>query len=92
MIVTKTGNDTNIVSKEVAETGIDFNDMSIYEPGSKITIPLTKPDFHLTQPCFRDLRKHVKKNPGWDLQRVALSEDEKKAVGNDCIIFTFTCM
>jgi len=28
------------------------------------------PNFHLTQACFRDLKKHVVKNSGWDLKRV----------------------
>jgi hypothetical protein len=39
--------------------GVDFSDLTLYEPGNKITIPLTMPHFHLTQPCFRDLKKHV---------------------------------
>ena len=39
------------------EFGVDFSDLSIYEPGSKITVRLTNPSFHLTQPCFRDLKK-----------------------------------
>ena len=39
------------------EFGVDFSDLSIYEPGTKITVRLTNPSFHLTQPCFRDLKK-----------------------------------
>ena len=39
------------------EFGVDFSDLDIYEPGTKITVRLTNPSFHLTQPCFRDLKK-----------------------------------
>lgn len=45
------GNDNKKVSKTEVESGVDFNDMSLYQPGSKITLELTKPNFHLTQPC-----------------------------------------
>eukprot|EP00984_Skeletonema_dohrnii_P000979 scaffold316_cov122-Skeletonema_dohrnii-CCMP3373.AAC.11 len=58
--------------------GVDFSDLSLYEPGEKITIPLTMPNFHLTQACFRDLKKHVVKNSGWDLKRVECTEKQKK--------------
>ena len=61
----------------VQQFDIDFKDLSLYEPGNKITIHLTMPNFHLTGPCFRDLKKHVKKSPGWDLKRIACSEAEK---------------
>ena len=53
MNVDKMGNDLNKVSKAEVEADIDFNDMTLYEPGNKVTIPLTRPDYHLTQPCFR---------------------------------------
>ena len=52
--------------------------MSLYEPGNKIVIPLTLPSFHLTQPCFRDLKKHVQKSSGWELKRSVCSAEEKK--------------
>lgn len=79
------GNDTangkkeKKASKKSKENEIDFNDMTLYEPGNTIKVPLAMPNHHLTQPCYRDLRKHVKKNPGWDTHRVALSDAEKKA-------------
>jgi len=53
MNVDKMGNDLTKVSKAEVEADIDFNDMTLYEPGNKVTIPLTRPDYHLTQPCFR---------------------------------------
>lgn len=89
--VDQLGNDTTKISKVEVETGIDFSDMSLYEPGNIITIPLTKPNHHLTQPCYRDLRKHVKKNPGWDLKRIAISEEEKKSFKKPKITRTSTC-
>jgi len=53
MNVDKMGNDLNKVSKAEVDADIDFDDMTLYEPGGKVTIPLTRPDYHLTQPCFR---------------------------------------
>ena len=53
MNVDKMGNDLSKTSKAEVEADIDFNDMTLYEPGNKVTIPLTRPDYHLTQPCFR---------------------------------------
>jgi len=58
--------------------GVDFSDLTLFEPGNKIEVPLTLPTFHLTQPCFRDLKKHVVKSTGWDLKRIACTEQEKK--------------
>ena len=66
------------VGDKTLQFGIDFSDLTLYEPGNKITIPLTMPHFHLTQPCFRDLKKHVVKSTGWDLKRVACTDAEKK--------------
>lgn len=46
-------------SKKSKESEFDFNDMSLYEPGNTITIPLSKPDHHLTQPCYRGTCSYV---------------------------------
>ena len=50
------GTSLNIVpfagmAQEIAN--IDLADMSIYEPGRKIIIPLSLPNLHLTAPCYR---------------------------------------
>mmetsp|Transcript_13492 Transcript_13492/g.19213 ORF Transcript_13492/g.19213 Transcript_13492/m.19213 type:complete len:329 (+) Transcript_13492:63-1049(+) len=66
------------VGEKYLQFGVDFSDLSLFEPGNKITIPLTLPNFHLTQPCFRDLKKHVVKSSGWDLKRVVCTPAEKK--------------
>ena len=42
-----------VEKKDLGESGIDFAEKSLYEPGSKIVIPLAKPNFHLAGPCFR---------------------------------------
>ena len=65
-------------SDKKLQFGVDFSDLSLYEPGNKIVIPLTMPNFHLTQPCFRDLKKHVIKSSGWELKRVVCTNEEKK--------------
>ena len=67
----------NVGDKKL-QFGVDFSDLSLYEPGNKIVIPLTLPNFHLTQPCFRDLKKHVTKSSGWELKRVVCTNEEKK--------------
>eukprot|EP01083_Nonionella_stella_P160624 525279_1 len=51
------------------ETGLNLADPNLLLPGSKICFPLSKPNLHLTGPCYRDLRKHVKANPNWDIKR-----------------------
>ncbi len=66
------------VGEKYLQFGVDFSDLSLFEPGNKITIPLTLPNFHLTQPCFRDLKKHVIKSSGWELKRVVCTPAEKK--------------
>lgn len=66
------------VTDKALQFGVDFSDLSLFEPANKITIPLTLPSFHLTQPCFRDLKKHVKESSGWDLKRVVCTPAEKK--------------
>jgi len=42
------------------EAQLKLAGMSMYQPGCKIIIPLAKLNLHLTGPCYRDLRKHVK--------------------------------
>ncbi len=66
------------VTDKALQFGVDFSDLSLFEPANKITIPLTLPSFHITQPCFRDLKKHVKESSGWDLKRVVCTPAEKK--------------
>lgn len=60
------------------EVGMNLADMTLFAPGSKITIPLTSPAHHLTSPCYRDLRKHIKKCAGWDVKRIAATPEQKK--------------
>jgi len=60
------------------EAPLNLADMSMYQPGCKIIIPLTKPNLHLTGPCYRDLRKHVKSHANWDVQRTAATPQEKR--------------
>jgi hypothetical protein len=53
--------------------------MSLYTtPGMKIIIPLTVPNEHLTAPRYRDLRKHVKDHPNWDVKRVVATPAQKQ--------------
>lgn len=35
------------------DNDLDQSNVSLYKPGSKIIIPLAKPNFHLTQQCYR---------------------------------------
>jgi len=35
------------------DNDLDLSDVCLYKPGSKIIIPLAKPNFHLTQQCYR---------------------------------------
>ena len=54
--------------------------MSLYNPGEKISIPFSKPDFHLTGPCYRDFRRHIKQFPSWGVQRIAATTKERRKV------------
>ena len=38
---------------------------------------LLDPSCHLTGPCFRDFKKHVKTRPGWDAKQRRATEQEK---------------
>ena len=83
------GNDNKKVSKTEVESGVDFNDMSLYQPGSKITLELTKPNFHLTQPCceytdfFVRIAQSVKKTDNFvytNLQQSATFESMSRRI------------
>lgn len=60
------------------ETPLNLADVSLFQPGIKIVIPLTKPNLHLTGPCYRDLRKHVHNYANWDVRRTAATEHQKQ--------------
>lgn len=68
-------------STKMEETDIDIDlaDMNLYKSGKKIIIPFTTPKHHLTAPCYRDLRKHIKAHAGWDIQRIAATPQQKRA-------------
>ena len=71
------GRDAN--HEEYEKHHLDLADMSLYTtPGKKIIIPLTVPNEHLTAPCYRDLRKHVKDHPHWDVKRVVATPAQKQ--------------
>ncbi|KAL7517815.1 hypothetical protein ACHAWX_002703 [Stephanocyclus meneghinianus] len=58
---------------------VDLTDLGIYRTGEKIVIPLTKPNEHLTGPCWRaDFSRAVRKYEGWDVKRIAATPQEKK--------------
>jgi hypothetical protein len=72
-----TGRDAN--HEEYEKHHLDLADMSLYNtPGKKIIIPLTVPNEHLTAPCYRDLRKHVKEHTNWDVKRVVATPAQKQ--------------
>lgn len=58
---------------------IDLSDMTLYQPGQNIIIPLTTPEFHMTAPCYRDLRKYIKAHAGWDAQRIVATLQQRTA-------------
>lgn len=64
-------------AKSEDETGVDLADMSLFKPGQKIIILLTEPNHHLTGPCYRDLRKHIKRYAGWDTKRITATHEEE---------------
>jgi hypothetical protein len=52
----------------------------LYTPGNKIVLPITKPDCHLTGPCWRDFSRHVRSLDGgacWNVKRIAATAQEK---------------
>lgn len=59
---------------------MDLTDMSLYNPGEKISIPFSKPDFHLTGPCYRDFRRHINQFPSWSVKRIAATTKERRKV------------
>ena len=51
---------------------------SLYIPGNKIVIPLTKPNCHLTAPCWRDFGRAVRQHEGWNVKRIAATPEQKR--------------
>lgn len=46
-------------------------------PSRASTFPLLTPDQHLTNPCFRDFKKHVARSIGWTAKRRKATTVEK---------------
>ena len=63
--------------EEEAATAVDVMD-SLYEPGTKMVIPLLEPNCHLTGPCWRDFSRAVRDHAGWDVKRIEATPEEKK--------------
>lgn len=61
-----------------SEDEVDLTDISLYKPGNKIVVPLTKPNLHLTAPCWRDFSRAVRQNEGWDVKRIAATVQQKE--------------
>ena len=57
--------------------GVDLANLNLFQPGKKIIIPFSKPNHHLTQPCYRDLHQYIKRHTGWDIRRVAATPMQK---------------
>jgi hypothetical protein len=53
----------------------------LYTPGYKIILPITKPNLHLTAPCWRDFSRRVRSldDGAWNVKRIAATAQEKKA-------------
>lgn len=43
-----------------------------------VQFELLTPDVHLTQPCFRDYKKHVLRHAGWSTQRIQATPEQRK--------------
>ena len=50
-------------------------------PTAPVTMQLLEPSTHLTQPCWRDFKKHVERYQGWSAKRRAASNAEKQQHG-----------
>ena len=50
-------------------------------PAAPTTYELLKPSTHLTQPCWRDLKKHIACHAGWSAKRRQATEAEKRQSG-----------
>ena len=50
-------------------------------PAAATTYELLKPSTHLTQPCWRDVKKYIVSHPGWSAKRRQATEAEKRQHG-----------
>ena len=41
------------INVKTEDARLNLADMNVLQPGTKLTIPLTKPNLHLTGPCYR---------------------------------------
>ncbi|KAL3777540.1 hypothetical protein ACHAWO_005959 [Cyclotella atomus] len=57
---------------------VDYSELAIDSLGSKIAIPLLKPNVHLTAPCWRDFARAVRKNERWNVKRIVATPVEKQ--------------
>ena len=77
---TTRGRDDRPHTKKATTTEeVDLTKDSLYKPGNKIVIPLTKLGFHLTAPCWRDFGRAVRSHPGWNVKRIVPNPKSKKA-------------
>ena len=44
------------INVKTEDARLNLADMNVLQPGTKLTIPLTKPNLHLTGPCYRGKR------------------------------------
>ena len=51
------------------------------KPAAATTYELLKPSTHLTQPCWRDVKKYIVSHPGWSAKRRQATEAEKRQHG-----------
>ena len=82
MAIDSLGNDVNEKNadgtEKVSSDALDLTDFSLYHPGSKVAIPLLKPNVHLTAPCWRDFARAVRKNERWNVKRIVATPVEKQ--------------
>jgi hypothetical protein len=69
----------NITKEESGKEDKPLNLNALYMPGSKIIIPLTKPDLHLTGACWRDFSRAVRTHEQWDVKRRVATLENCKA-------------
>ena len=50
-------------------------------PAAATTYELLKPSTHLTQPCWRDVKKYIVSHPGWSAKRRQATDAEKRQHG-----------
>ena len=60
----------------------DLHDKTMADkPAAATTYELLKPSTHLTQPCWRDVKKYIVSHPGWSAKRRQATEAEKRQHG-----------